>query len=188
MPKACELKKGAAVEVNEQPYIVKSVEAKSPSSRGAQTLYKIQFKHAQTGQKLSVSFSGDDMLKPADFSRREVQYLYKEDNTCIFMDKENFDQHTLQTDSIEDQLYFLSEDLEGVYGLILEDVLVGIELPQSVTATITDTAPAIKGATSSGRTKPATIATGFEVQVPEYLSPGETIKINTDSGKFMSRA
>ena len=187
MPKACELKKGTVAEVNGQPYIVKSVEVKSPSSRGAQTLYKIQFKHAQTGQKLNESFSGDDTLKSIDFSRREVQYLYKEDTTCIFMDKENFAQHTLPIDSIEEQLYFLSEDLEGIYGLLLEDVLVGIELPQSVIATIIDTAPALKGATASGRTKSATVTTGFEVQVPEYLRPGDTIKINTDSGKFMSR-
>ena len=70
----------------------------------------------------------------------------------------------------------------------MDGALLGIELPQSVTMTVVDTAPGIKGATAAGRTKPATLTTGLEIQVPEYLEPGEVVKVNTVTGKFMSRA
>ena len=66
--------------------------------------------------------------------------------------------------------------------------MVGIELPQAVALEITDTAPGIKGASAAARTKPATLSTGLEVQVPEYLEPGERIKVNTQNGKYISRA
>ena len=70
----------------------------------------------------------------------------------------------------------------------MDDVLLGIEFPQSVSLTIKETAPGIKGVTAAGRTKPAVCVTGFELQVPEYLDIGEVVKINTTTGKFMSRA
>ena len=82
----------------------------------------------------------------------------------------------------------MTEGLEGITGLLLDDVLLGIELPQAVSLVITDTAPGIKGSTATGRTKPAQLSTGLEVQVPEYLEPGEVIKVNTGNGKFISRA
>jgi len=72
--------------------------------------------------------------------------------------------------------------------MLIDDELVGIELPQTVELAITETAPGIKGASATSRTKPATLSTGIEIQVPEYLTNGEVIKINTASGKFMSRA
>ena len=72
--------------------------------------------------------------------------------------------------------------------ILLDDQIVAIELPAAVAMTITDTAPGIKGATAAARTKPAILSTGLEVQVPEYIENGETIKINTSTGKFMSRA
>lgn len=188
MPKASELKRGDVVDIKGQPYLVKLVETKSPSSRGAQTLYKIRFNNAQTGQKLDETFTGDDVLKSIDFARRDVQFLYQDGDGFIFMDREDYTQYSLDRSALEGQIEFLNENLEGIYGLLITGDLVGIDLPASVIMEILDTPPAIKGATASGRTKPATIAPGVEVQVPEYLSPGEKIKINTETGKFMSRA
>ena len=72
--------------------------------------------------------------------------------------------------------------------LLIDDNILSIELPSSVIMTIVETPPAIKGATATGRTKPARLTTGIEVQVPEYLETGEAVKINTETGKFMSRA
>jgi elongation factor P len=89
---------------------------------------------------------------------------------------------------LDDQINYLSEGLEGIVALLIDDVILGIELPSSVVLAIIETAPAIKGATASGRTKTARLATGVEVQVPEYLEADELIKVNTDSGKYMSRA
>lgn len=188
MPKAAELKRGVIVEINGAPHAVKKVEAKSPSSRGAATLYKVRFTNLQTGQKLDESYKGDDFLKDADCVRRQVQFSYLDGDVYTFMDQEDYSQYSLNWDELEGQLGYLSEGLEGITALLMDGEVLGIELPQSVTLTITDTAPGIKGATATGRTKPATLTTGLEVQVPEYLESGEAIRINTATGKFISRS
>lgn len=188
MPKACDLKTGSIVEIQDMPHMVKKLEAKSPSSRGAATLYKIRFTNLQTGQKLDKSFKGDDFLKNADCTRSQVQFSYIVDDEYTFMSMDDFSQYSINKQDIEDQIAYLSEGLDGITALISEHGLLGIELPQSVNLTVTDTSPGIKGATATGRTKPATFNTGLEVQVPEYLESGEVIKINTTTGKFISRA
>ena len=188
MPKASELKKGMVVEINSAPHAVKQVEAKSPSSRGAATLYKVRFTNLKTGQKLDESYKGDDFLKDADCVRAHIQYSYLDGDTYIFMYSEDYSQYGLNTDEVVDQLGYITDGLEGIVGLVMDGALLGIELPQSVVMEITETAPSIKGATATGRTKPATLSTGLEVQVPEYLEPGEMIKVHTETGKFMSRA
>ena len=188
MPKASELKKGTVVEINGEPYIVKSLESRSPSSRGAQTIYKIRFNNAQTGQKHDESCKADDMFTEVDLIKRQVQFLYQDGDMFTFMDVEDYSQYTLGKSELEDDLGYLTDGLEGIYALIVDDRVLGVELPQTVSLEITDTAPAIKGASATSRTKPATLVTGLEVQVPEYIETGEIIKINTDTGKFMSRA
>ena len=187
MPKASELKKGMVVELNGEPYTVKTVEVRNPSSRGASTLYKIRFNHIKTKQKLDESFKSDDFVKDADVQRFSLQYSYQEGDSYYFMSTEDYSQYGVSAEDIEENLGFITEGLEGLTGLLMDDVLLGIEFPQSVNLTIKDTAPGIKGATAAGRTKPAICVTGFELQVPEYLEPGEVVKINTTTGKFMSR-
>lgn len=188
MPKASELKRGIVVDIDGVPHAVKQIEAKSPSSRGASTLYKIRFKNLQTGQKLDESYKSDDLLKEADCVRESIQYSYKDGEKYIFMNTEDYSQYEVNADDIEDLIGYITEGLEGMSALIMDGVLLSIELPQSVDMEIVDTVPGIKGATATGRTKPATLSTGIEVQVPEYLEIGEIIKINTGTGKFMSRA
>jgi elongation factor P len=78
--------------------------------------------------------------------------------------------------------------MEGIVLLIINEQAAALELPQSVVLTITETAPGLKGASASARTKPAVLETGLTVQVPEYIEQGETVKVNTTNGKFMSRA
>jgi elongation factor P len=104
------------------------------------------------------------------------------------MNMEDYTQYSLSSDDLEDQIEYLTEGLEGIVALLVDDGVLGIELPSSVVLSIVETAPAIKGATASGRTKTARLTTGLEVQVPEYLELEELIKINTDTGKYMSRA
>ena len=82
---------------------------------------------------------------------------------------------------------YLSEDLEGVTASIMDGMLIGIELPQTVILEISDTSPAIKGASAAARTKTAQLTTGLEIQVPEYLQTGDRVKVNTANGKFISR-
>jgi len=104
------------------------------------------------------------------------------------MDSENYEQFILPAETLEDEAVFLYDGLEGLSALISEGELLGIELPNTMSLEITECAPGMKAASSSARTKPATLSTGLVVQVPEYLTPGELIKINTETREFISRA
>jgi elongation factor P len=188
MLKASDLKKGMVVEVNGIAHSVKQIEVRNPTSRGATTLYKVRLNNLKTGQKLDESFKGDDMLKEADCVRAKVQYSYVDGNNYIFMNIDDYSQYSLSTEDLDGKIEYLTEGLEGIIALIIDDMPLGIELPSSVTMEIIETPPCIKGATATGRTKPARLTTGIEIQVPEYLETGEIIKVNTETGKFMSRA
>lgn len=188
MPKASELKRGMVVEIKGVPHAVKSVEAKSPSSRGAATLYKVRFNNLQTKQKLDESYKGDDLLKAADCVREQVQYSYFDGEFYTFMNMETYNQYAMAADDLDGVLEYLIEGMEGITALLMDGEILSIELPQSVELEIVDTAPGIKGASANSRTKPATLNSGLIVQVPEYLEPGEMIKVNSATGKFVSRA
>ncbi len=188
MPKASDLKQGSAIEINGEPYAVKKIEVRNPTSRGASTLYKIRFAHMKTKQKRDESYKGDDFLKEADCAKMMVQYSYQDGENYTFMNLETYDQYTLNAEDLEGQIDYLTEGLEGIIILLLDDAPLGIELPTTVSLEIVETPPAMKGASATNRTKPATLTTGLEVQVPEYIESGEIIKVNTDTGKYMSRA
>lgn len=188
MAKASELKRGMVVEIDGVPHIVKQVEVKSPSSRGATTLYKIRFTNLKTGQKLDESLKGEDMFKDVDLVRAEVQFSYKDGDVYVFMNNEDYSQYTLSAEDMEDQADYLTESLDGIVALLIDDEILGIELPSTVTLEIIETPPALKGSSASARTKTAKLSTGLEVQVPEYLETGELIKVNTETGKYSSRA
>ena len=104
------------------------------------------------------------------------------------MDKESFEQYTLGTDVLEEELLYLSEDLDGIVAMIADGMILGITQPATVVLELSDTAPGMKAASASSRTKPATLSTGLVVQVPEYLTGGELIKVNSNSGEYISRA
>ena len=188
LPKACDLKKGDVVEIDDAPHAVRRVESKSPSSRGAATLYKIRFKNLKTGQKLDQSLKGDDYLRDSDCSRVQVQYSYQDGDILMFMNLEDYSQYGLNREDLEGQIEYLVEGVEGILALLVDGEILAIELPQSVSLTIADTTPGVKGATATGRTKPAMLVTGLEIQVPEYLESGELVKVNTATGSFISRA
>jgi elongation factor P len=187
MPKASDLKCGMVVEVNDEPYSVKNIEVRNPSSRGASTLYKIRFNHLKTKQKRDETLKGDEFLKDLDYEKANLQLSYQDRDSHTFMNVDTYDQYTVDTPDIEDQIKYISDGMEGIVGILLEDVLVAIELPAAISLKIVDTAPGLKGASATSRTKPATLTTGLEIQVPEYIDNGEVIKINTSTGKFMSR-
>jgi elongation factor P len=188
MPKACNLQKGHVVNLNDQPCQVKNIEVHTPSARGANTLYKVRFSNVATGQKIDQTFKGNDLLEEVELERRPASFLYRDQTLYTFMDAENYEQYTLSEDYLEGQTQWLTDGLEGITVLLLNDSPLCVELPAAMDLEIVETAPALKGASVTNRTKPATLANGFVVQVPEYLSSGETIRVNTESGKFMSRA
>jgi len=186
--KASDLKKGMAVEIDGFPYVVKQVEVRSPSSRGSTTLYKVRFYNLKTNQKLDETLKGEDIFKEPDLTKVKMQFSYIDGDNYVFMNEEDYSQYSLSSEDIEEQKGYLIDGLEGIIGLLVDDNLLAIELPGSVVMQVLETAPCIKGASATSRTKPARLTTGIEIQVPEYLETDEMIKVNTVTGKFMSRA
>lgn len=189
MPKACNLKKGNVVEIDGEVYSVRDIEVKSPSSRGAATLYKVSFQGIKNRQNLKNTYKGTDYINDAALSRRDVQFLFNDSDSYTFMDLESFNQYTLPAEDLEEAKSWLTEDLEGIIGSFLEDALLCIDVPQHVVLEIVETDPAVKGTAGAGnRSKTAVLSTGVEIQVPEFLETGEMIKVCTETRKFISRA
>jgi elongation factor P len=117
-----------------------------------------------------------------------VQFSYQDGDTYHFMHSETYEQYSLSSEDIEEQIDYLSEGLEGIVLLLMDDIALGVELPTTITLQIVETPPAMKGASATSRTKPAKLSTGLEIQVPEYIESDELVKVNTETGKFMSRA
>lgn len=186
--KANELKKGMVFQVDGKNIVVKHIHVQSPSSRSGNTLYKVRGQDVVTRQKFEQSYKGEENITQVEISKRAIQPLYRDGDGWTFMDSESYEQYTLEDAVIEDELAYLTEGMEGIHALITDEQLLGIELPTTVVLEIEECAPGMKAASSSARTKPATMTTGLVVQVPEYLTPGEKIKINTESGEFISRA
>jgi len=188
MPKACDLKKGNVVEINNEAYMVKHIDVRTPSARGAVTLYKIRFNNIKTKQKYEDTYKGNDMLDEVALVKRSVQYLYPDGALHVFMDSQEYSQYMIEGDAIEDELIWVTDGMEGIVALIIDENMVSIEIPTALVFEISETAPSIKGASATARTKPATLSNGVEIQIPEYLESGEMVKVNTETKKFMSRA
>jgi elongation factor P len=188
MFRASDLKKGDVVKIDGEPSIVETITVQTPSARGAATFYKIRFRNLQTKRKTDQAFRGDDVLPEADFTRRPVQVLFGDEGSFTFMDLEDYSQFSLAKDDIEEEWPYLAEALEGVLAMMSEGRVLGLELPTTVTLAITDTRPSMKGGSVTARTKPATLSNGLVVQVPEHLSTGDEIRVDTRSGSYVSKA
>ncbi len=188
MPRASELKNGMVIDINGVPHIVKQIEVKSPSARGAATLYKIRYNNMQSGQKLDETYKGDDIVKDADCEKVPVQYSYQDADNWVFMNTNDYSQYEIPNADMEDFSPYITEGLEGMLGLMMDGKLLTLILPAQVALEIIETVPEMRGASATSRTKPAKLSTGLEVQVPEYLEQGELVKVSTVTGKYMSRA
>jgi elongation factor P len=188
VPLAKDLKRGQIVEMDDAPFAIEKIEVKSPSARGASTLYKIRARNLKTGNKVDKSFDGTVLVKDADFQRKPVQYLYNDGTEYHFMDEENASQFAFTTEVLGDQVQYLVENMPGLTYLVYNDAAIGIQLPPVIESEIVDTSPGIRGSSATGRTKPAKLATGLTVQVPEYLENGERVRVDTESGEYVGRA
>ncbi len=188
MIKASDLKKGDVVKIDGEPCYVESVNVQKPGARGAVTLYKFRFRNVQTRRKVDQMYRGDDVLEEAAVARRPVQILYGDAVSWTFMDLEDYTQFTLTKDELGDTWPYLMEGREGIVALLSEDHVLDIELPQMVPMTIAETTPAAKGGSATARTKPAVLDSGLVVQVPEYLTTGEVILVDSRKGTYVSKA
>jgi elongation factor P len=188
MPKACDVKRGDIVAINDTPHMVEQLDISTPTARGGNSLYRFRFRNLATKQKLDQTLKGDDMLGTCDFERRDVQFSYINGDQYVFMDLEDYSEHILNKDDLDGAELFIYEDLEGIKVLIGDGKVLGIELPPVAELEVTETDPSMRGASATARTKPATLSTGLVVQVPESLSTGESVRVDTRTGKYLSRA
>jgi len=185
---AKEIKRGTVVNYNGAPCLVETVNVQTPSARGANTFYKYRARNLSTRQKVDITLRGGESLDEADFQRRAVKYMYADATHFHFLDQTDYNQYSLAKDDLVEESKYLTEDLDGMLALIYEDNCIGIQMPVAVELKVTHCEPGIKGASATARTKPATLETGLVVQVPEYLAVGETIKVDTRTGEYLSRA
>ncbi len=188
MPKVNEIKRGQVVEHEGVVYMVRQIDRSAPTARGGGTLYRFKVSAIPSGDRREFTFKGDDVLKDADLVRRVCEYSYRDGDNWVFMDQEDFSQYLLSDQALGEAAQYLLEGQSDIYVLIIADQPVSIQLPQSVTLTVDETAPVMKGATASRSAKPAKLETGLDVMVPDYITNGEAIKVNTETGEFMSRA
>jgi elongation factor P len=185
---AKEIKPGTVVNHQGAPVLIESVSVQTPSARGAATLYKYRGRNLVTRQKTDITLKGGESLEPADFQRRPVKMMYADATHLHLLDQTDYNQYSLSLEEIDQQRGYITEALEGMLALIYNEECVGLQLPTAVQLTITECDPGVKGNSATGRTKPATLETGLQVQVPEYLSQGEMVKVDTRNGQFLSRA
>ncbi len=185
---AKDIKTGSVLVHDGNPVYIQKISVHSPSARGAATLYKFRARNVVTRNKVDFTLKGTESLEEADFQKRDVQMMYTDPTHLFLMDKENFQQYELALDDVQEQLPYITEGLEGMRALIYNDGCVGLDVPATVELKITQCDPGVKGNSATSRTKPATLETGLVVQVPEYIKEDETLKIDTRTGEFLSRA
>jgi elongation factor P len=185
---AKEIKPGTVVNYNDAPHMIEGVTVQSPSARGSATIYKFRARNLVTKQKTDIALKGTDGLDDADFARREVTFMYADNESAHFLDTSDYNQYALARDDVSTELQYITEALQGMLAMIYNGQCVGIQLPTAVDLKITQCDPAVKGNSATSRTKSATLETGLIVQVPEYLKEGETVRVDTRTADFLSRA
>jgi elongation factor P len=185
---AKDFKRRMVIEIDGAPHMIEQIVVQTPSARGAATLYKVKARHLKSRVRIERAFKGTDSAPEASFERRPVQFLYRDGDAYHFMDAASFDQFQLNAEDLEDQTGYLVENMDGVESLVVNDEVIGIELPDTLTLEITETAPGVRGNSATGRTKPATLQTGVIIQVPEHLDPGTLVRVDTRTGEYLGRA
>lgn len=186
--KASEIKRGNVVEHDGRVWQVRGIERSSPQGRGGNVTFRFTLYSVPGAQKLDLSLRADDGLRETELTRRAVTFSYRDDESWVFMDNENYTQYALGADAIGDAAGYISDGLDNCYVQLIDEVPVALHLPATVVLEVADTAPELKGASATKRAKPATLSTGLEIQVPEYITPGEKVLVNTVTGEFGGRA
>lgn len=186
--KASDIRRGTVVEHQGRAWQVREIERSSPQGRGGNVTFRFIMHAVPGGQKLDLSLRADDELPEVELQRRPVGFSYREGDTVVFMDSEDYSQYSLDVAVLGDMAGYLTDDIEGCMVQLIDGEAVGIQLPQTVVLEVVETAPELKGASATKRGKPATLSTGIEVTVPEYVTTGTRIIVNTVTGEFSSRA
>jgi elongation factor P len=150
-------------------------------------ILQIKLKSLKTGAVTEKRFRPEDKVETAFLDKREMQYLYQDGEDYVLMDTETFDQIPLNKEWIGDLSGYLKEN-DKAQVVFYEDKPISIELPATVELAVTETAPALKGATAAAQYKPATLETGITIDVPPFVNIGDVIQVDTRDGKYLGRA
>ena len=180
------LKKGMALIVEGNIYLVVEFQHVKPGKGGA--FVRTKLKNARTGQVVERTFRGGENVEDAFLEDKTLEFLYKDSSDFVFMDHSTYEQVHLSEDVIGEAKDFLKENVE-VKGRFYEHELIQLKLPQTIQLKVTYTEPGFKGDTSSGNaTKPATLETGAQIQVPLFVNEGDVIEITTEDFSYLKRA
>ena len=180
-----DIKNGITIKIDEGLFTVIDFQHVKPGKGGAFVRTKIR--NARTGAVIERTYRSDERLEQAIIDKRDTQYLYRDGDDYVFMDQDTFDQIPVSSKNLGEAANFLKETGKAML-VQFEDEIIGVELPASVELTIAETEPGMQGDRVSGARKPATLETGFVVQVPLFVGPGEVIKVDTRTGEYMTRA
>ncbi len=179
-----DLRKGATIELDGKLMTILDYNHIKMGRGSAQV--RIKFRDARSGSITEQTFQAGSKWPRAQVERRDMQYLYNDDQFYYFMNTETFEQIPVAADKVSDANKYLKEN--DVCQLVLYgDEVIGLEMPLTVVLTVVQTDPGFKGDTATGGTKPATTDTGLVVNVPLFVTEGERIKVNTDSGAYIER-
>ncbi len=179
-----DLKTGTTVEIDKDVYIIIDFLHVKPGKGAAFVRTKI--KNIITGQVFEKTFRAGEKLKRALIERKTMQFLYSEGHMFYFMDNQTYEQLPISKDQIGNQINYLKDNID-VMVMFYEGTPIGVELPTFVELRVKQTEPGFKGDTATGGSKPATLETGVMVQVPLFINIGDTIKVDTRTGEYLSR-
>lgn len=183
---ATEIRAGNLIEWDKRIWRVLKAYHVHVGGRGG-AFMQVEMKDIESGTKSNQRIRTDDKVERAFVEPRNMQYLYNDGDSYVFMDQETFEQLHLAADFLEGQAGYLTPNADVQVNFHNERPI-GVQLPASVVLTVTQTEPNLKGATATGSFKPATTDTGLTVLVPQFVGEGEKIKVNSDTGEYIERA
>jgi elongation factor P len=179
-----DLRKGLKIEIDGEPYAIVQFEFTKPGK--GQALYKCRLKNMVTGAQFDKTFRSGEKFKQPDLDEQEMEYLYSDGEQYCFMNTSSYEQWFLTTEQIGDAINFLKENIVCNI-LLFGGTPIGISLPIFINLKVENTDPWAKGDTASGDSKPATLETGYVLQVPPFIEEGELLKIDTRTGEYVER-
>jgi len=183
---ATEIRAGNLIEWDKRVWrVLKSYHVHVGGRGGA--FMQVEMKDIESGTKRNERIRTEDKIERAYVEQRAMQYLYSDGARYVFMDQETFEQLTLPDELLEGQSGYLIPNID-VQVNFHNDRPIGVQLPPTVTLTVVETEPNLKGATATGSFKPARTGTGITVMVPQFVMKGERINVNTDTGEYIERA
>jgi len=179
-----DLKNGMVLDLDGQLWSVIWFQHHKPGK--GNTVVRTKLKHILSGKVVDRTFNSDVKVDTAQVDRREMQYLYHDGEAYVFMDTASYDQRTLSEDVVGDAKNYLLENQNATVALHDGNPLY-IDLPTSVELEVTYTEPGLQGDRSTGGTKPATVETGLQINVPLFITTGERVKVDTRDGSYLGR-